>query len=94
MVSTQAKSVAMTALNCDQMDCDHVGPVRSVVGSIPAVRRTFYTVDAAVAWPRLKASRSCPAWCADVCLALTGAPRFWGALKLTSVKFRLTGGVV
>jgi len=46
-VSTQAKSVAMTALAWERMNSDHEGPVLSLRGSIPAARRTFHTVDAA-----------------------------------------------
>ena len=55
-VSTQAKSVAMIALDCERMNCAQVGPVRSRVGSIPAARRIFQTVDAAMAWPTRSSS--------------------------------------
>jgi hypothetical protein len=47
-VSTQAKSVATTAFACDRMNSDHVSPVRSRLGSIPAARRIFHTVDATI----------------------------------------------
>ena len=46
-LSTQAKSVARMAFDWERMNSDHDGPVRSRVGSIPAVRRIFQTVDAA-----------------------------------------------
>ena len=46
-LSTQAKSVARMAFDWERMNSDHDGPVRSRVGSIPAARRIFQTVDAA-----------------------------------------------
>jgi hypothetical protein len=57
-VSAHAKLVAMIALDCDLMNSDHVGPVRSRVGSIPAARRIFQKVDAASWWP----SRASSPW--------------------------------
>ena len=57
-MSAHAKSVAMIALDCDLMNSDHVGPVRSRVGSIPAARRIFQKVDAASWWP----SRASSPW--------------------------------
>lgn len=50
-MSTQAKSVAMMALDCDRMNCAQVGPVRSRVGSMPAALRIFQIVEAAMVWP-------------------------------------------
>ena len=47
-VSTHAKSVAMMPFAWVRMNCAHVGPVRSGVGSIPAARRIVHTVDAAI----------------------------------------------
>ena len=47
-MSTQAKSVAMIALDWERMNCAQVGPVRSGVGSMPAALRIFQVVDAAM----------------------------------------------
>ena len=49
-VSTQQKSVAITARAWDRMNCAHVGPVRFGVGSIPASRRIFQTLEGATLW--------------------------------------------
>lgn len=50
-MSTQATSVAMIALDCERMNPDQVGPVRSRVGLIPAALRIFQTVEAAMLCP-------------------------------------------
>ena len=55
-VSTHAKSVATIALAWERMNSDQDGPVRSRVGSMPAARRIFHTVDAATLWPRRRSS--------------------------------------
>jgi hypothetical protein len=55
-VSTQAKSVAMIACDWDRMNWDQVGPVRSRVGLIPAARRIFQTVEAAMVCPSRRSS--------------------------------------
>lgn len=47
-VSTQQKSVAIMVLACERMNVAHDGPVRFGVGSIPALRSTFHTVEAAI----------------------------------------------
>lgn len=55
-VSTQQKSVAITARAWVRMNCTQLGPVRFGVGSMPAARRIFHTLEGATLWPRRDSS--------------------------------------
>lgn len=55
-VSTEQKSVAITARAWVRMNCAHVGPVRLGVGSSPASRRIFHTLEGATVSPRRNGS--------------------------------------
>ena len=46
------KSVAITAFACERMNSDHAGPDLAGVGSRPASRKIFHTVEAAILCPR------------------------------------------
>ena len=50
-MSTQAKSVVMLSVAWERMISIHVDPVRPRVGLMPAARRIFHTVDAAIRCP-------------------------------------------